>query len=161
ELVSHEVAKYLRLLLKNNGYVLEQVFSPLVVFGQEFLDQLRPLAQRCITRHHYHHYRGFLETERKLLAKQEPKKLKAILYVCRVVMTGIHLLQTGEVEANLLRLADVYELRFLHDLARQKSRELAPAQDLNWVEHEERLATLELMLDRAFQESTLPEERDR
>ena len=64
ELVSHEVGKYLRLLLRNNGYILEQVFSPIVVLGQEFLDQLRPLARRCITRHHYHHYRGFYATQR-------------------------------------------------------------------------------------------------
>ena len=45
--------------------------------------------------------------------------------------------------------------------ARQKSRELAPAQDLNWPEHEQRLVALEQMLDRAYQESNLPEERDR
>jgi len=59
ELVSHEVGKYLRLLVRNNGYILEQVFSPIVVMGQEFLDELRPRACRCITRRHYHHYRGF------------------------------------------------------------------------------------------------------
>src|SRR5262249_40034903 len=29
ELVSHDIGKYLRLLLKNNGYVLEQIFSPI------------------------------------------------------------------------------------------------------------------------------------
>jgi predicted nucleotidyltransferase len=51
-LVSHDLGKYLRLLVKNNGYVLEQIFSPLVVMGQDFLDELRPLARRCITRHH-------------------------------------------------------------------------------------------------------------
>ena len=45
ELVAHEVGKYLRLLCKHNGYILEQIFSPLVVLGQDFLDQLRPLAQ--------------------------------------------------------------------------------------------------------------------
>jgi predicted nucleotidyltransferase len=28
ELVSHDLGKYLRLLVKNNGYVLEQIFSP-------------------------------------------------------------------------------------------------------------------------------------
>ena len=50
ELVCHDLGKYLRLLCKHNGYVLEQVFSPLVVLGQEFLDRLRPLARRCITR---------------------------------------------------------------------------------------------------------------
>src|SRR4029077_15317815 len=79
ELVSHDLGKYLRLLVKNNGYVLEQIFSPLVVMGKSFLEELRPLAQGCITRHHYHHYRGFLATQRRLLDKQEPKKIKAVL----------------------------------------------------------------------------------
>src|SRR5438132_252273 len=76
ELVSHDLGKYLRLLVKNNGYVLEQIFSPLVVTGQAFLDALRPLARRCITRHHYHHYRGFLATQRKLLDRQQPRITK-------------------------------------------------------------------------------------
>src|SRR5438876_10386636 len=98
ELVSHDVGKYLRLLVKNNGYVLEQIFSPLVVTGHGFLEELRPLARRCITRHHYHHYRGFLATQRKLIEKQEPKTAKAVLYAYRVVLTGIHLLRTGEVQ---------------------------------------------------------------
>jgi len=71
ELVSHDVGKYLRLLLKNNGYILEQIFSPIVVLGREFLDELRPLARRCITRHHYHHYRGFYATQRKLIEKED------------------------------------------------------------------------------------------
>ncbi len=52
DLVSHEVGKFLRLLVKNNGYVLEQIFSPLVVSGHDFLDQLKPIAGRCITRFH-------------------------------------------------------------------------------------------------------------
>src|SRR5262249_39897337 len=108
ELVSHELGKYLRLLLKKNGDILEQVFSPLVVTGQGFLDELRPLARRCITRHHYHHYRGFLATQHKLLDKQEPKQVKTVLYAYRVLLTGIHLLRTGEVESHLPRLADVY-----------------------------------------------------
>src|SRR5271165_6276834 len=56
ELVGHEVGKYLRLLCKHNGYILEQIFSPLIVLGQDFLDGLRPLARRCITRNCYRHY---------------------------------------------------------------------------------------------------------
>src|SRR4051812_32708012 len=121
ELVSHDLAKYLRLLVKNNGYVLEQIFSPLVVAGEDFLAGLRPLARRCVTRPHYHHYRGFLATQRKLLARQGPKAVKAVLYAYRVVLTGIHLLRTGEVEANLPRLADVYGQAFVADLIAQKS----------------------------------------
>src|SRR2546421_12453779 len=47
EWVSHDLGKYLRLLVKNNGYVLERIFSPLVVTGHGFLEELLPLARRC------------------------------------------------------------------------------------------------------------------
>jgi predicted nucleotidyltransferase len=161
ELVSHDLGKYLRLLVKNNGYVLEQIFSPLVVTGQGFLDELRPVARRCVTRHHYHHYRGFLATQRKLLEKQQPKVLKTLLYAYRVLLTGIHLLRTGEVEANLPRLAREYQQPFLEQLIAQKQREKGPAPDLDWAWHDANLRELEALLDRAYQESPLPEERDR
>ena len=96
--VSHEIGKYLRLLAKHNGYVLEQIFSPLVLSGGEFLDRLRPLAARCVTRHCYHHYRGFLQTQRKLMDKEHEIRAKTLLYAYRVAMTGVYLLQTGRVE---------------------------------------------------------------
>ena len=79
--------------------------------GPGLPDELRPLARGCITRHHYHHYRGFYATQRKLIAKQEPKRAKPLLYAYRVLMTGIHLLRTGEVEANLLRLNEHFGSR--------------------------------------------------
>jgi predicted nucleotidyltransferase len=161
ELVSHDLAKYLRLLVKNNGYVLEQVFSPLVVAGEDFLAGLRPLARRCVTRHHYHHYRGFLATQRRLLARQGPKAVKAVLYAYRVVLTGIHLLRTGEVEANLPRLADVYGQAFVADLIAQKSKEKVAARELDWPSHDARLAALEAELESAYRGSSLPEDRDR
>lgn len=161
ELVSHDLGKYLGLLVKNNGYVLEQIFSPLIVHGQGFLDELRPLARRCITRHHYHHYRGFIATRRKLLDKQEPKIAKTLLYAYRVLLTGIHLLRTGEVEANLPRLAQEYQRHFLHELIAQKRQEKGPVREFDWNFHDAQLRELEGLLDEAFQESTLPEERDR
>lgn len=161
ELVSHDVGKYLRLLVKNNGYVLEQIFSPLVVTGEEFLTELRPLARRCITRYHYHHYRGFLATQRKMLEKQEPKVVKTLLYAYRVILTGIHLLTTGEVEANLPGLAELYGQSFVADLIAQKCQEKITAPELDWSLHDAQLSALEAKLDRAFQESSLPEDRDR
>ena len=127
ELVSHDLGKYLRLLVKNNGYILEQIFSPLVVTGQDFLDELRPLARRCITRHHYHHYRGFLATQRRLLERQQPRIAKTLLYAYRVLLTGTHLLRTGEVEAFLPCLAREYRLPFLGELIAQKREEKGPA----------------------------------
>jgi predicted nucleotidyltransferase len=161
DLVSHDVGKYLRLLVTNNGYILEQVFSPLVALGQAFLDELRPLAQRCITRHHYHHYRGFYATQRKLLAKEEPKRAKPVLYAYRVLLTGIHLLQTGEVEASLPQLNQRFELPGIDELISSKTGEQIAPTDLDWPFHERQLAELEQRLDEAFAASTLPEERDR
>jgi hypothetical protein len=162
ELVSHEAGKYLGLLVRNNGYILEQVFSPLVVFGQEFLDELRPLARRCITRHHYHHYRGFLGTQRKLIAREEPKRAKPVLYAYRVLMTGIHLLRTGEVEANLPRLNEHFGLTFLDELiARKVDGENTSVGDLDWSFHDARLTELEAQLDQAFAASSLPENAER
>jgi uncharacterized protein len=160
ELVSHDVGKYLRLLVKNNGYVLEQIFSPRVVMGQEFLDELRPIARRCITRHHYHHYRGFYATQRKLIDGEEPRRVKPVLYAYRVLMTGIHLLRTGRVEANLLRLNDEFGFGFLDELVAQKTAEQAQVR-FDWEFHATRLAELEAQLDRAYEESELPEDRDR
>jgi uncharacterized protein len=161
ELVSHDLGKYLGLLVKNNGYVLEQVFSPLVVRGHGFLDELRPLARRCITRQHYHHYRGFIATQRKLLDQQEPRIIKTVLYAYRVLLTGIHLLRSGEVEANLPRLAQDYQRAFLSELIAQKREEKGAAPDLDWPFHDAQLRELEGLLEEAYQASPLPDERDR
>ncbi len=161
DLVSHEVRKYFRLLVTNNGYILEQVFSPLVVEGEDFLARLRPLAQRCVTRFHYHHYRGFYATQRKLLEKQEPKTAKTLLYAYRVLMTGIHLLQTGEVEANVRRLNESFRLPFLDALISQKVTEKAAPHPLDWDFHQRELFRLEGVMNDAFAKSALPETRDR
>src|SRR5579883_1193462 len=155
ELVSHDLGKYLRLLVTNNGYVLEQIFSLLVVTGQDFLDELCPLAGQCITRHHYHHYRGFIATQRHLLAKQEPKITKTVLYAYRVLLTGIHLLRTGEVEAHLPRLAETYHRPFLSELIARKREEKGPATNLDWAFHDAQLRELEGLLETAYRESTL------
>ncbi len=162
ELVSHEAVKYFQLLLRNNGYILEQVFSSIVVQGQEFLDELRTLARGCITRNHYFHYRGFIATQRKLIAKEEPKRAKPMLYAYRVLMTGIHLLRTGEVEANLQKLNARLHYDFLDELiARKVQGENISVGSIDWPFHEARLNELETELEKAFQESTLPEDRDR
>lgn len=158
EYVSHEVHKYLKLLLKNNGYILEQIFSPLVVVGEPFLADLRPLASRCITRHHYHHYRGFLGRQRKLLKKAQPVRAKTLLYAYRVAMTGIHLLRSGEVEANLLRLNEMFRLTSINHLVSAKMREQAcVGTDRSF--HEAELDRLEAMMESAYCVSPLPEHR--
>jgi uncharacterized protein len=161
EIVSHEARKYLSLLLRNNGYVLEQIFSPLVVLGGAFLDELRPIARRCITRRHVYHYRGFLMTQRRLLEKESPKRAKSLLYAYRVVMTGVHLMRTGEIEANLPRLNEIFRLPFVDELIARKREEKIELPDLDWSFHDSQLRELEALLENAWERSTLPDERDR
>jgi predicted nucleotidyltransferase len=157
EAVFHEVGKYLRLLLKHNGYVLEQIFSPLVVTGREYLDRLRPLAARCVTKTCYHHYRGFLGTQRKLLEKEPVKKTKTILYAYRVVLTGIHLLRNGTVEAHLPTLNEEFRLSFIPDLiARKTSAEFGTLSDLDYAFHVGELDRLEGVMAEEFERSPLP-----
>lgn len=160
DLVSHDIGKYFGLLVKNNGYILEQVFSPLVVTGQGFLDQLRPLAANCITKNHYYHYRGFFATQLKLIEKQQPVTAKAVLYAYRVLCTGIHLMQTGIVETDLRVLAKQLQLDFMEELIAAKVAEKVEFKfDVDW--HIEKLKELENEMAVAFERSTLREKPDR
>lgn len=162
ELVVHEIGKYLRLLCRHNGYILEQIFSPLVVLGHEFLDRLRPLARRCITRGCYRHYRGFLQTQLKLLEKEEVKKAKTLLYAYRVLLTGIHLLRSGEVQANILELNHEFKLPFIDELiAKKQAREHGGLSGLDDEWHRAELARWEERLREAYERSKLPEEPPR
>ena len=160
DLVSHDAGKYFNLLVKNNGYVLEQIFSPLVVTGQDFLDRLRPIASRCITRFHYFHYRGFFATQRRLLEKEEPKRAKSLLYAYRVLLTGTHLLRTGQVEANLRRLNEQFRLPYIDDLIGSKTGERIAMPALDWPFHDAELRRLESDMAAAFATSPLGETRD-
>ncbi|HEY9509858.1 MAG TPA: nucleotidyltransferase domain-containing protein [Verrucomicrobiae bacterium] len=151
DIVSHDVRKFFGLLLKKNGYVLEQLFSPLIVHTTpehaELMEICRtristphpgPLPGRggegganrtgisgVITRHHSHHYFGFAETQWKLFLKgsgERPpvRRVKPLLYVYRVLLTGIHLMRTGVIEANLVTLNEEFKLPYLADLVARK-----------------------------------------
>jgi uncharacterized protein len=118
---THDAKKFFGLMLKKNGYVLEQLLSPLVVHMTPEHEELKALATDCITRHHAHHYLGFVETQWKLFQKADPTHVKPLLYVYRVLLTGIHLMRTGEVEANLPRLNETARLAYIPELIARKT----------------------------------------
>ena len=122
DLVTHDVQKFFGLLLKANGYVLEQLYSPLVVHTTAEHEELKSIARNCVTRHHAHHYFGFAENQWRLFQKEDPPRVKPLLYVFRVLLTGIHLMRTGTVEANLNRLNEEYELAYIPELIERKTR---------------------------------------
>jgi predicted nucleotidyltransferase len=116
DFVTHDATKFFRLLLRKNGYVLEQLYSPLVISGGERHEELKSIAHGCITRHHAHHYLGFARNQWKLLQKDQPRRIKPLLYFYRVLLSGIHLMRTGEIESNLVQLLEMYPTPGVADL---------------------------------------------
>ncbi len=159
DLVTHDAAKFFAMMLRRNGYVLEQIFSPLVVFTTPEHRELREIAADCITRHHAHHYLGFAATQWKLFNQESPPRVKPLLYVYRVLLTGIHLMRTGVVEANLVTLNENAKLTYLDDLIAQKQtgpeKGTLSAADLKF--HEAEYERLTKKLETAHEQSTLPE----
>lgn len=164
DIVSHDLRKFVKLLLNKNGYVLEQLFSPLVVRTTPEHEELKQIArhgrnQGVITKHHSHHYFGFADTEWKLFLKASPRRVKPLLYVYRVLLTGIHLMRTGEVEANLLTLNEDARLKFIPDLVARKlaGPEKATLDDADLPFHESQYQKLRAQLQNGFESSSLPE----
>lgn len=159
DLVTQDVGKFARLLLRPNGYVLEQLFSPLVVLATPEHEELKRLARGCVTRRHVRHYVGFAHNQWALFARGQPRRVKPLLYVYRVLLTGVHLMRTGEVEANLVHLNDRYRLPYLPELIARKlaraERQLLEDADLAFHQGEFRRLLAEL--EAAGAASTLPD----
>ncbi|AEV85306.1 nucleotidyltransferase [Actinoplanes sp. SE50] len=116
DVVSHDLLKFAKLLNSRNGYVLEQLLSPLVVVTSPLHEALTALAPGLITRHHSYHYLGFSHSQEKLYAKTG--ELKPALYTLRVLLTGIHLMRTGRLETDLGVLGA--EIAYVPDLIAAK-----------------------------------------
>lgn len=159
DLVTHDIKKFFLLMLKKNGYVLEQLYSPLVVHTTAEHDELKAIAVGCITRHHVHHYLGFAETQWKLLTKESPPRVKPLLYVYRVLFTGIHLMRTGQIEANLLRLNEVFRHSAIFNLVARKlaGTEHGTLPEAEMRCHEVEYQRLRVELEEAGRTSSLPE----
>ena len=159
DLVTHDAKKFFGLLLRKNGYVLEQLYSPLVVKTSLEHVELKEVARGCVTRHHSHHYFGFAETQWKLFDKERPRRVKPLLYVFRVLLTGTHLMRTGEVEADLRVLNEEFKLGYVPELIGRKlegpEKSALGEDDVTFYRREyERLRSA---LEDAYRTSTLPE----
>ncbi len=159
DIVSHDIKKFFGMLLKKNGYVLEQLFSPLVVLGTTEHAELKDLAKGCITRHHSHHYFGFSETQWELFLKESPRRVKPLLYVYRVLLTGIWLMRTGVIEANLVTLNESFKLPYLPELISRKlaGPEQSTLDDADIAFHQSEYDRLRAELQSAFEASQLIE----
>jgi predicted nucleotidyltransferase len=159
DLVTHEARKFFRLMLNRNGYVLEQLHSPLIVRTSSEHEELVALGRRCVTRGHVHHYLGFARNQWGLFSKEDPPRAKPLLYVYRVLLTGIHLMRTGEVNANLTDLNAIYRLPFIDELIQAKATgsEAVRLSDADLAFHRGEYERLIRELEEAGEQSSLPE----
>lgn len=159
DLVTHDIKKFFKLMLRKNGYVLEQLYSPLIVQSCAEHDELKEIGKKCITRNHSYHYFGFSDTQWRLIQKESPPRVKPLLYVYRVLLTGINLMRTGIVEANLLKLNESFQLPYIDELVAIKvnatEREQIPKIDMEF--HQKEFDRLRVELKEAENTSNLPE----
>lgn len=157
DLVTHDLRKFVRLMLRRNGYVLEQLLSPLVVHTTDAHRELAALAPGVVTGHHAHHYRGFANTQWRLFTKTD--ELKPLLYTFRVLLTGVHLMRSGEVQAHLpTLLGEVSEAPgYLPELVAAKAEREHGAAEVEYARVEADVERLHGLLDEAQAASALPD----
>lgn len=157
DLVCHDIAKYCRLILKRSGEILEQLYSPLVVWPDPALDELRELARPYILRDTYYHYRGFLGNQLRFIDRPD-STVKEMLYGYRVALTGIHLLASGQVLSHLPSLLELHPQEGVGELLtlKRSQREKTPLPEPLRQRHRDRLTELEGELKHAFETSSLP-----
>ncbi|MEM9950428.1 MAG: nucleotidyltransferase domain-containing protein [Chloroflexota bacterium] len=159
DIVTHDIKTYCHLLLKKNGNALEQIMSPHIVVTSPEHDILRTIAQGCITRYFAYHYLGFSRNKYKEFSNQSEKRVKTLLYIYRVLLTGIYLMKTGAVEANLVYLNQEFKLSYLDNLIAQKQEngEKAILQKTDLTFHDNEISRLTIILEDAHDTTSLPE----
>ena len=90
---------------------------------------------------------------------EQEGRVKPLLYTIRVLLTGIHLMRTGSIEANLGRLNDVFDLPYVPDLIQRKREgaEHATLPDADVAFFRAEYERLQGVLEDAHNASNLPD----
>jgi len=159
DLVTHDAAKYFKMLLGKNGYVLEQVMSPIVLHAGPGFEELREISARCVTKHHRHHFRSFARSQWESVAGSSSGTVKGLLYTYRPLLAGIHLMTEGEVESNLVTLNERFRLPYIDELIERKTtgaeKQALGDDDLEF--HHAEFDRLNAVLDEESERSGLPD----
>ena len=84
--------------------------------------------------------------------------MKPLLYVYRVLLTGIHLMRTGVVNANLVELNEEAQVPYIAELiSRKQSGENTALEDADIAFHQRDYERLRIKLQEAHDASRLPE----
>lgn len=108
DLTLTEIGRALALLLAGNGNVIERLLSPFQLYRSPEVEELQALARGAVSRRFIKHYAGFFRGMCREHERGQPPRAKSLLYAYRVALTGVHLLRTGELLADLRELAPRY-----------------------------------------------------
>ncbi|OIQ04762.1 MAG: hypothetical protein AUK59_06450 [Candidatus Altarchaeum sp. CG2_30_32_3053] len=152
-----EIEKFLRLMLKNNGNVFEQIYSPLVVVTSKYHDELKTLGKPAITKKIYHHYSGFGNNKLNEARKEKFSNVKVNLYLLRTLMTGINVLETGEINQNIAKLNKKFKLPVIDTLIALKKKEEKRKINMQEIsaDVEKEAVKLQGILDESYKSSNL------
>lgn len=160
DFTSHEARPALTRLLAGDGNALERILSPYLltpVADDARLVELRALARANLSRRFHRHYQGFLRGMEKQYERDGRRRIKPLLYMFRVALTGVHLLEAGELVADLRQLLSLYPQPSVDELLRQKTeRELGTIDDD--ASYLALIPALHARLAQAKERSALPEE---
>ena len=155
ESVTHDLRKFVFLLLKSNGNVLESLYSPMVFLSSHGHEELKELAKGCITKKSAAHYKGMAFHQQQLLANNP---LKKILHMYRCLLMGIFLMQTGRLEMRLPSLAERFHYQDISDLiVRKRNPDALPLSEESIRRHLVSIESLVHTLDWETEQSHLPE----
>ena len=160
DLTLTEVGRALALLLAGNGNMIERLLSPFQLYPSAELEQLQALARGAVSRRFFKHYAGFFRGMCREHERGNPPRAKSLLYAYRVALTGVHLLRTGELLADLRQLAPLYGYADALSLIRIKvegAEKGAVSREID-AEHRAAWERLERDLQAALEHSPLPEE---
>jgi predicted nucleotidyltransferase len=94
-----------------------------------------------------------------LFEKERPRRVKPLLYDYRVLLTRLHLMRTGQIQANLLQLNNDFRLPYISDLVARKlaGPEKSKLEDADMGFHKSEYQRLRAKLQAAHEASSLPE----
>jgi predicted nucleotidyltransferase len=154
---SNELGPVLKGIIGGNGNFAERILGHLQPIQTPELKELKPLVASVLSQQLYRHYQGFSRQQLKEWEKSDFKSAKKLLYVLRTSLTGSHVLETGEIETDLNKLAARYGLEGLAELLQIKNMrekaELSVSLGSKWKLRVDELLT---ELDRSQERSKLP-----
>ena len=134
ELCSHDLKKVAMMLLKKNGCIAEQIVSPHVIATSAAHEELKAIVPLCFSRHWAHHF-----ASQARLQDQVGKPA----YARRLLMSGTHLMRSGELVVDLPTLETL-----VPDATAETLAEAAAASSLPAMPGDEARARLDDLLVR-------------